>query len=127
MEVTLLEKAITEQTKAVIPVHLYGQPCDMDPIMTLARLRKFRVVEDAAQAHGAEYKGKKVGSLGDVGCFSFYPTKNLGGFGDGGAVVSTSQDLVENVAKLANHGRSKHDYHDVKGTNSRLDSIQAAV
>lgn len=127
MDVSLLEKAITKKTKAIIPVHLYGQPCDMDPIMDLAKKHKLKVIEDAAQAHGAEYKGRRVGTLGDAGCFSFYPTKNLGGFGDGGAVVSQSKELIEKVNQLANHGRSEHYYHEVEGINSRLDSFQAAV
>ena len=127
MDPTLIEKALTPKTKAIIPVHLYGQPAQMDPIMDVARRHNVRVIEDAAQAHGAEYNGRRVGSLGDAACFSFYPTKNLGGFGDGGAVVSNSAELIRRIAQLANHGRAKQYFHDVEGTNSRLDVIQAVA
>ncbi|MCB4755587.1 MAG: DegT/DnrJ/EryC1/StrS family aminotransferase [Elusimicrobia bacterium] len=127
LEPTLLNMAIGPKTKAIIVVHLYGQPADMDPILKVAREHNLNVIEDAAQAHGAEYKGKRVGTLGDVGCFSFYPTKNLGAFGDAGAVVSKSKELIDTVLKLGNHGRSLHYYHDMEGCNSRLDGLQAAV
>ncbi len=113
--------------KAVIPVHLYGQPADMDPILELAQRYDLRVIEDAAQAHGAEYKGKKVGSIGDIACFSFYPGKNLGAYGDGGAIVTNDDNLALKARMFANHGRiAKYD-HEFEGINSRLDAIQAAI
>jgi len=127
MDPAQLEKAISSRTKAIIPVHLYGQSADMDPIVAIARKHNLAVIEDAAQAHGATYKGKPVGALGDAGCFSFYPTKNLGGFGDGGAVVSNLPDLLARIAQLADHGRSGHYLHAIEGVNSRLDALQAAV
>lgn len=127
MDVQQLEKAITPKTKAIIAVHLFGQPANMDPIMAIARKHGVKVIEDAAQAHGAEYNLKRVGALGDAATFSFYPTKNLGGAGDGGAVVSTSKEFIEKVRQLANHGRRTAYFHEVEGVNSRLDSIQAAV
>jgi dTDP-4-amino-4,6-dideoxygalactose transaminase len=126
IDVTLLEKAITPKTKAIIAVHLFGQPANMDPIMALARRHNIKVIEDAAQAHGAEYNLKRVGTLGDIATFSFYPTKNLGGAGDGGAVVSSSAELIEKVTQLANHGRKTAYFHEIEGVNSRLDAIQAA-
>ncbi len=121
------ERAITPKTKAVIPVHLFGQPADMDPINEIARAHTIGVIEDAAQAHGAEYKGRRTGTLGDIACFSFYPTKNLGGMGDGGAVVSLNEELLAKVARLADHGRADRYFHTVEGVNSRLDAFQAAV
>jgi dTDP-4-amino-4,6-dideoxygalactose transaminase len=127
MDVTAMEKAITPRTKAVLPVHLYGQPADMDSIMAVAKKYNLKVIEDAAQAHGAEYKGRRVGSLGDVACFSFYPTKNLGGFGDGGAVTSNDEGLLKLIAQIADHGRTDRYFHAVEGLNSRLDAFQAAV
>lgn len=127
LDVSLLEKAVTSKTKAILPVHLFGQPADMDPILEIARAHKLKVVEDAAQAHGAQYKGRMVGALGDVGCFSFYPTKNLGAFGDGGAVTSNSSELLKKIAQLADHGRADRYYHTVEGVNSRLDAFQAAI
>lgn len=127
MDVPQMKKAIGPKTKAVLPVHLFGHPADMDPIMTIAVEHGLSVVEDAAQAHGAEYKNKRVGSLGHVGCFSFYPTKNLGGFGDGGAIVTRSPEVAAKVAKIADHGRAAQYFHDIEGVNSRLDAIQAAV
>lgn len=127
IDVIGIEKAITPRTKAILPVHLYGQPADMDPIMTLAKKHNLKVIEDAAQAHGAEYKGRRVGSLGDVACFSFYPTKNLGGFGDGGAVTSKEENLLKQIAQIADHGRADRYFHAVEGLNSRLDSFQAAA
>ena len=122
----LIEKAITKRTKAIIPVHLYGQPCDMDPIMDIARDNNLYVVEDCAQAHGATYKGKKVGSFGDIAAFSFYPGKNLGALGDAGAVVTNNEELAEKVRALGNYGSDYKYHHIYKGYNSRLDELQAA-
>lgn len=127
MDVTLLESAITPRTKAVIPVHLYGQPADMDPILEIARRHHLLVVEDACQAHGAEYKGKKVGTLGDAGCFSFYPGKNLGAFGEAGAVTTNDSQLDAKIRMLRDHGQAKKYHHAMIGWNSRMDGIQAAV
>jgi dTDP-4-amino-4,6-dideoxygalactose transaminase len=122
-----LEEAVTPRTRAVVAVHLYGQPCDMDAILDVARRHDLRVVEDAAQAHGASWRGRRVGTLGDAACFSFYPGKNLGAYGDGGAVVSRDKDLIGQVRRLANHGRLEKYTHEIEGVNSRLDGIQAAV
>lgn len=122
-----VEEAVTERTKAIIPVHLYGQPADMDPLLELARARGLLVIEDACQAHGAEYKGRPVGSLGDAGCFSFYPGKNLGAYGDGGMVVTDDTALAARLALFRDVGRKAKYLHSVKGHNSRLDNIQAAV
>ncbi len=127
IDTTKIEPAITPKTKAVLPVHLFGQPAEMDPILDIAKRKNLFVVEDAAQAHGAEYKGRRVGILGDIACFSFYPTKNLGGFGDGGAVVSKSPALLAKLSQLADHGRADRYMHAVEGVNSRLDAMQAAV
>jgi dTDP-4-amino-4,6-dideoxygalactose transaminase len=113
--------------KAIIPVHLYGQPADMDPILEIARKFNLKVVEDAAQAHGALYKGKPVGSLGDIGCFSFYPGKNLGAYGDGGAIVTNDDELAVKARMFANHGRVEKYDHEIEGINSRLDGLQAAI
>lgn len=123
---TLIEQAITEKTKAILPVHLYGQPADMDPILTLASRYGVQVVEDAAQAHGARYKGKRTGSLGHAAGFSFYPGKNLGAFGDGGAVVTNDPELADKVRTLRNYGSQVKYHHLEKGVNSRLDELQAA-
>ncbi len=127
MDVEKIEEKITERTKAILPVHLYGHPADLDPIMQLARRYELSVVEDACQAHGALYKGKKVGSFGEIGCFSFYPTKNLGCCGDGGIVVTNDSDLAKNVEMLRNYGQSEKYHHDIIGINSRLDELQAAI
>lgn len=127
IDIDSLKKLITPKTKAILPVHLFGQPADMDPIMELARKHNLKVIEDAAQAHGAEYKGKRVGTLGDVACFSFYPTKNLGAFGDAGAVVSRDKALIDKITQIANHGRAAQYFHEIEGVNSRLDAMQAAV
>ena len=127
MDVAALKRVIGPKTKAILPVHLYGQPADMDPILEIAKEHKLFVIEDAAQAHGAEYKGRRVGTLGDIACFSFYPTKNLGAMGDGGAVVSKSADLLAKVAQLGDHGRADRYYHVLEGFNSRLDAFQAAI
>jgi len=122
----LIEQAITPKTKAIIAVHLYGQPADMDNINAIARRYGIKVVEDAAQAHGARYKGKRVGSLGDAAGFSFYPGKNLGAFGDGGAVVTDNEELADKVRVLRNYGSKEKYYNEVIGYNSRLDELQAA-
>ena len=122
-----IEKRITRKTRAIIPVHLYGNPADMTPIMEIAKDHNLYVIEDASQAHGAKYKGKKVGSIGDVGCFSFYPAKNLGAYGDGGMVVTDNAELAEKIRKLRNYGQPEKNVHDFIGVNSRLDEIQAAV
>jgi len=127
MDPSLLEAAITSRTKAIIPVHLYGQPADMDPILEIARKHRLFVVEDACQAHGALYKGKKVGSLGHAGCFSFYPTKNLGAFGEAGAVVTNDRLLKERIECLRDHGQKARYQHQVVGWNGRMDGIQGAV
>ena len=127
IDVSKIEAAITPRTKAIIPVHLYGQPADMDPILEIARRHNLLVVEDAAQAHGAMYKGQAVGTLGDAATFSFYPGKNLGALGDGGAIVTNHEDAAQKMRMYANHGRkSKYD-HEFEGINSRLDGLQAAV
>ena len=122
-----IEEQITGNTKAIIPVHLYGQPADMDSILSIARKYNLKVVEDAAQAHGAIYKGRTVGSLGDVACYSFYPGKNLGAYGDGGAIVTDDEQLASKATMIANHGRSEKYNHEVEGVNSRLDGLQAAI
>lgn len=121
-----MESAITNKTKAVIPVHLYGQPCDMDPVMEIARKHKLYVLEDCAQAHGAMYKGRRIGSFGDAAGFSFYPGKNLGALGDAGAIVSDSEDIIKRVRALGNYGSDYKYHHIFKGNNSRLDEMQAA-
>lgn len=122
----LIEKAITPKTKAVIAVHLYGQPADMDEINQIAKKNGLKVIEDAAQAHGSLFKGKRVGSLGDASGFSFYPGKNLGALGDAGAIVTNDQKLADKIRAIANYGSDKKYHHIYKGTNSRLDEIQAA-
>jgi dTDP-4-amino-4,6-dideoxygalactose transaminase len=119
--------SITPSTKAIIAVHLYGQPCDMDRIMAIAKQHNLKVIEDAAQAHGARWNGRRVGTLGDVACFSFYPGKNLGAYGDGGAVVSNDESLIKKVRMIANHGRLEKYTHEIEGVNSRLDGLQAAI
>ena len=113
--------------KAVIPVHLYGQPVDMDPILGIAQQYELAVVEDACQAHGAKYKTQTVGSIGDVGCFSFYPGKNLGAFGEGGAVVTDDETMAKKIGMIRDHGQARKYYHDMEGYNGRLDAIQAGV
>jgi dTDP-4-amino-4,6-dideoxygalactose transaminase len=127
MDPAELEKSLTERTKAIIPVHLFGQSADMDPILEFARANGLFVVEDAAQAHGAEYKGRKAGTMGDAGCFSFYPGKNLGAFGEAGAVVTNDPELRKQIQMLRDHGQSRKYYHSVVGWNCRMDGIQAAV
>ena len=123
----LLERAITPRTKAIIPVHLFGQVADMDPILEIARRHKLPVIEDACQAHGAEYRGKRAGSLGVAGCFSFYPGKNLGAMGEAGALVTDDVRLKDQVAMLRDHGQRKKYHHAVVGWNARMDGIQGAV
>jgi dTDP-4-amino-4,6-dideoxygalactose transaminase len=122
-----LEKSLTRRTKAIIPVHLFGQPADMDPVLEFARANGLFVVEDAAQAHGAEYKGRKAGTMGDAGCFSFYPGKNLGAFGEAGAVVTNDPELRKQIQMLRDHGQSRKYYHATMGWNCRMDGIQGAV
>ncbi len=123
----LIEAAITSRTRAIIPVHLYGQPADMDPILAIAERHGLRVLEDAAQAHGARYKGKRTGCLGDAAGFSFYPGKNLGAMGDGGALVTDDAELAERLKMLRNYGSKVKYEHEVMGFNSRLDELQAAL
>lgn len=127
MDPDLLETAITPRTKAIIPVHLYGQTCEMDQILEIAKRHKLKVVEDAAQAHGARWKGRRAGSIGDVACFSFYPGKNLGAYGDAGGVVSNNKELIDRIRLIANHGSSDKYTHEIEGVNSRLDGLQAAI
>ena len=127
MDPLQLARAITSKTRAILPVHLYGQCADMDPIMDLARKRGLWVIEDAAQAHGAIYKGHKAGSMGDMGCFSFYPTKNLGACGDAGAVTTNNPELAAKLRLLRNYGQTEKYCHPTSGYNSRLDELQAAL
>lgn len=122
-----LERAITPQTKAILPVHLYGQPADMDPILAVARRHGLRVIEDACQAHGATYRGRPVGALADVGCFSFYPSKNLGAYGDGGMLVTNDPAIDATARNLRDHGRRGKYEHTAIGYTYRLDGIQAAI
>ncbi len=127
MDPEKLESAITSKTKAIIPVHLFGQTADMDPILGIANKHGIPVIEDAAQAHGAEYNGKRAGSMGRLGCFSFYPGKNLGAFGEAGAVVTNDDELKKKIQILRDHGQAKKYYHDVVGWNGRMDGIQGAI
>ncbi len=126
IDATLIESAITEKTRAIMPVHLYGQTCDMDPIMEIAQKYNLYVVEDCAQAHGAKYKGKVIGSFGDVAGFSFYPGKNLGALGDAGAIVTNNKEIADKVRSLGNYGSDYKYHHIYQGNNSRLDELQAA-
>lgn len=127
MDAALIEQAITPRTRAIIVVHLYGQPADMAPIMAIAHRHGLRVIEDAAQAHGARYQGKRTGGLGDAAAFSFYPTKNLGALGDGGAVTTNDSVLAAKIRKIRNYGSTVKYQHELKGVNSRLDELQAAA
>jgi dTDP-4-amino-4,6-dideoxygalactose transaminase len=127
IDITKIEAAITKKTKAIIPVHLYGAPVEMDGLMQLAKKHGLKVIEDCAQSFGAEYRGKKTGVFGDIGCFSFFPSKNLGAYGDGGMVVTDDAKLAEHMLSLRNHGSRVRYYHDEIGYNSRLDEIQAAI
>jgi dTDP-4-amino-4,6-dideoxygalactose transaminase len=122
-----VKRRITVNTSAIIAVHLYGHPCNMDPLLELAKKYDLKIIEDCAQAHGAEYKGKRVGAIGDIGCFSFYPGKNLGAYGDGGAIVTNDEELAVKCRMIANHGRVEKYDHQFEGRNSRLDGIQAAI
>lgn len=122
-----IEKKITSRTKAILPVHLYGQMVDIDKIKEIAKKHSLYLIEDAAQAHGAGYRGKKAGTFGDFGCFSFYPTKNLGAFGDGGAIVTNKKELFEKCKMIRNYGQKNRYEHEMYGLNSRLDEIQAAI
>lgn len=123
----LVEKAITPRTKAIMPVHLYGQVAEMDEILDIAKRHNLRVIEDAAQAHAAEYRGRRAGSMGDLACFSFYPSKNLGCYGDGGMVTGNDETLIQHVRKLRDHGRMSKYEHDELGWGYRLDALQAAI
>ncbi len=127
LDPVLLEKAITPRTKAIIPVHLYGQPADMEPILEIAKRHGIPVIEDAAQAHGASYKGKRAGTLGVMACFSFYPGKNLGAFGEGGALVTDDEGFASRSRRLRSHAQGERYYHDELGYNYRMDSIQGAM
>lgn len=127
LDPTALHGALTRRTKAIIPVHLFGHPADMAPILEFARQHGLRVIEDAAQAHGAECSGQKVGSIGDAGCFSFYPAKNLGAMGEAGAIVTGHKKLADRMQKLRNHGQSHKNSHALVGWNCRMDGIQGAV
>ena len=122
-----IEAAITPHTKAIMPVHLFGQPAAMDAINKIAHRHNLYVIEDAAQAHGAEYKGQRTGTLGDIACYSFYPSKNLGAYGDGGAVVTNSDDLAAKVRLLRHHGSADRYHHVILGLGERLDGLQAAI
>jgi dTDP-4-amino-4,6-dideoxygalactose transaminase len=127
IDVTQIEKAITPRTKAILPVHLYGQVADMDPILALAKHYGLTVIEDAAQAHGAEYKGRRVGGLADLGCFSFYPGKNLGAYGEGGMVVTNNLEYANKIRMLRDWGQERKYHHLLKGYNYRLEGIQGAI
>ena len=127
LDAALLEQAITPRTKAIVPVHLFGQTADMDPILEIAQKHRLHVIEDACQAHGARYKGRAAGSMGILGCFSFYPGKNLGAFGEAGAIVTHHNDLKEKLQTLRDHGQRTKYHHSVVGWNARMDGIQANV
>lgn len=127
MDPSHIEERITARTKVLLPVHLYGQSADMDPILTLARRHGLKVVEDCAQAHGAEYRGRCVGTIGDAGAWSFYPSKNLGAFGDAGCVTTNDPECAERIRMMRNYGEKTRYHHTVKGFNSRLDEVQAAI
>jgi len=127
IDVSQVESKITKKTKAIVPVHLYGQCVDMDPLMAIAKKHDLKVIEDAAQSIGAKYKGKFSGTIGDVGTTSFFPSKNLGCFGDGGAIITRNAELAEEIRIIANHGQKIKYHHELVGVNSRLDTLQAAV
>jgi len=127
MNPALIEEKITDKTKAIMPVHLYGQACDMDPIVEIAKKHKLFIIEDCAQAHGSTYKGKRIGSFSDIAGFSFYPGKNLGAFGDAGAVTTNNKEYADKVRALGNYGSDYKYHHIYKGHNSRLDELQAAI
>jgi len=127
MDTRQLAAAVTDRTKAILPVHLYGQPADMDPIVDVARHHGLVVIEDAAQAHGAEYKGRRVGSIGDLGCFSFYPGKNLGAYGEGGIVVTNNPDYARTIQMLRDWGQERKYHHVLQGYNYRMEAFQGAI
>ena len=127
MDPALLERAVTPRTRAIVPVHLFGQAADMDPITEIAKKHRLLVIEDACQAHGAEYKGRRAGSMGDAGCFSFYPGKNLGAYGEAGAVVTDNAELDAKIRALRDHGQAKKYHHSAIGWNARMDGVQGAV
>jgi dTDP-4-amino-4,6-dideoxygalactose transaminase len=127
MDPCILERAITARTRAIVPVHLYGQPADMDPILEIAQRHGKIVLEDAAQAHGAEYKSRRVGSLGEIGCFSFYPGKNLGAYGEGGAIITNNPEYAGSIRALRDWGQSRRYYHDLRGFNYRMEAMQGAI
>lgn len=122
-----VQRRISSRTAAIIAVHLYGHPCNMDALNSIAKKQNIKVIEDCAQAHGAEYKGRRVGAIGDIGIFSFYPGKNLGAYGDGGAILTNDEKMAEHCRKIANHGRLDKYNHEFEGRNSRLDGLQAAI
>lgn len=127
LDISKVEAKISKRTRAIIPVHLYGHPVDMDPMLKIAGNYGISVIEDACQAHGSTYRNKQVGNLGDLGCFSFYPTKNLGAYGDAGMITTNNKELAEKLVKMRNYGQSTRYSHDFVGVNSRLDEIQAAI
>lgn len=127
IDVQRIEEVITDKTRAIIPVHLYGQPADMDNILEIAKKHNLYVIEDAAQAHGAEYKNRRIGSIGDCACFSFFPGKNLGAYGDAGAIVTDHDELARKISMFPNHGRIEKYNHEFEGINSRLDGLQASI
>ena len=127
LDPNLLEAALTPRTKAILPVHLYGHPADMDSIRSIARVRGILVIEDAAQAHGAEYKGQRAGSMGDLACFSFYPGKSLGAYGEAGAMVTSNPEYAKTVRLLRSWGESRRYYHDLRGFNYRMEGMQGAI
>jgi dTDP-4-amino-4,6-dideoxygalactose transaminase len=127
MDAHQIERAITPRTKAILPVHLHGQPADMDPIMEIAGKHRLIVIEDAAQAHGAEYKGRRTGRIGDLGCFSFYPGKNLGAYGEGGLVTTNNPDYAKTIRMLRDWGQEKKYHHVLPGYNYRMEGFQGAV
>ena len=127
MDADKIQEKITKRTKTILPVHLYGLPCDMGKIMAIAKENRLNVIEDCAQSFGSEYKGKKVGTLGDCGCFSFFPAKTLGCYGDGGMVVTNDEQTANRLKMLRNHGSSDKYYYSMRGFNSRLDTLQAAI
>lgn len=127
MDVTKLEAAVTPRTKAIVPVHLYGQAADMDPILEIAARRRLVVIEDAAQAHGAEYKGRRIGSIGHLACFSFYPTKNLGAYGEGGMLVTSDPGHARTARMLRDWGQEERGRHELRGYNYRMEALQAAI
>jgi len=127
IDVSQIEKKITKKTKVILPVHLFGRVCEMDAILSIAKKHNLFVVEDAAQAHGAELNGKKAGSFGDIGCFSFYPTKVLGAMGEGGAVVTSNKKLAEKMKRIRDHGSDKKYHHSILGLNLRMEAIQGAI